>query len=152
MLEIERKFLVDRIKWTAANSQFDSQQLTQGYLSTNLTSTVRVRVSPTMSWLTVKGSTTDITRSEFEYIIPHEDGLELLQLCQQPLLVKIRHWVSFESHLWTVDEFKGLNQGLLLAEIELNTPDEEFTLPDWITEEVSHDPRYYNSYLVSSKV
>lgn len=152
MLEIERKFLVDPIKWAAANPQFDSQQLTQGYLSTNPTSTVRVRVSPTMSWLTVKGSTTDITRSEFEYIIPHEDGLELLQLCHHPLLTKIRHWVSFRDHLWTVDEFKGLNQGLLLAEIELQSSDEEFHRPDWITDEVSHDPRYYNSHLVSSKI
>jgi adenylate cyclase len=90
-----------------------------------------------------------VTRSEYEYAIPLQDAEELLgQYCVRPLIEKTRYYVTHEGHVWEIDVFSGDNEGLMVAEIELNAPDESFHRPDWLGEEVSHDPRYYNVCLV----
>ena len=143
--EIERKFLVDAekisvVKFTSA------EEISQGYLSTN--PTVRVRLKDNRGYLTIKSSTVGITRREFEYEIPAQDAIELLELCGERVLKKIRHKVSYGGKIWEVDFFQGRHAGLILAEVELNSADETVDLPAWIDREVSDDERYFNSNLV----
>ncbi len=141
--EIERKFLVAGDAWR----QPDAPYYSQGYLNSDKHRTVRVRLANGRGLLTVKGITTGISRAEFEYQIPVEDAHQLLALCEQPLIEKRRHIVAHGKHTWEVDEFLGDNAGLVVAEIELSSADEEYTKPDWLGEEVSGDARYFNSSL-----
>jgi adenylate cyclase len=99
--------------------------------------------------LTIKSKTKGISRSEFEYDIPSSEATQLLQLCEGPLIEKIRHLVIIGEHTWEIDEFSGDNQGLIIAEIELSSEDESFEKPAWLGKEVSDDARYYNSSLVA---
>lgn len=141
-IEIERKFLI--------SGEFRSgtpQYCKQGYLSRVPGRTVRVRITDKNARLTVKSLATDLIRQEFEYLIPTEDAEQLLELCEGPLIEKKRWRIPFGDHLWEVDEFLGENAGLIVAEIELNSPEEDFLRPDWIGEEVTHDHRYHNSRL-----
>jgi adenylate cyclase len=102
----------------------------------------------THAYLTIKGASTGITRAEYEYEIPVADATELLdQLCQQPLIEKHRYTLTYEGMTWEVDEFFGENQGLIVAEIELERPDQPFAQPPWLGEEVTADPRYFNAAL-----
>ena len=141
--EIERKFLVKRELWHPAPRS--GEYCLQGYLSTDPERVVRVRAFGDEAFLTVKGRQHGITRAEFEYAIPRPDAEAMLtQLCLQPLVEKIRVHETFEGHVWDVDEFLGANRGLLVAEIELPSADAPFTLPPWVGEEVSNDPRYLN--------
>ena len=142
--EIERKFLVVDEQWRAA----DGTKYRQGYLSTDKERTVRVRIAGNKAMLTIKGITQGASRAEYEYEIPVEDAEELLDLCQRPIIEKWRHEIEHAGMTWEVDEFFGDNQGLVLAEVELDSPDEAFDLPPWVGKEVTDDPRYFNANLV----
>lgn len=143
-LEIERKFLVDSEKWQPEN---EGTLIVQAYLGLDPNPTVRVRIKGENAFLTIKGRTNSISRPEFEYEIPVDDARDLLKLAVSNPVEKIRHEVWFEGFCWEVDVFSGKNQGLILAEIELHSEDQQFKKPNWILEEVSADVRYYNSFL-----
>lgn len=147
MVEIERKFLVRGDDWRSAVHK--AQSIEQGYLDT-LGATVRVRVRDDQAFLTVKGPTRGITRSEFQYEIPVGDAREMLATLCGKTIKKTRHRVMVGEHEWVVDEFDAPHQGLILAEIELQSETEPFKLPDWAAREVSDDPRYYNSNLIAA--
>ncbi len=146
-IEIERKFLVDKRKLRGLE-YLSEEQIAQGYLSNH--PTVRVRLAGERGFLTIKSLTRGISRQEFEYEIPFADAEQLLKLCGRNVLRKYRRKVSCGGHVWEIDFFAGRHAGLILAEVELNAPDEQVDLPDWVAQEVSGDPRYYNSNLVKS--
>lgn len=144
-LEIERKFLVRNENWRTVNGT----PYRQGYLNSDLHRVVRVRTMGETAVLTVKGLNTGAVRREFEYDIPLTDANEMLDnLCERPLIEKTRYRIEFAGHTWEVDEFFGENTGLVVAEIELDSEDENFERPDWLGKEVTADPRYFNSNLV----
>jgi adenylate cyclase len=143
-VEIERKFLLAGDAWRGLGEPL---LLRQGYLSSDPTRVVRVRVEGDQAYLTIKGKSVGATRGEWEYPIPLQDANELLALCEQPLVEKWRRKVEFAGNVWEVDEFLGANLGLVVAEIELACEDQSFEQPDWIGAEVTHDPRYFNSAL-----
>ena len=146
-VEIEHKFLIRRDLWKPPSP---GTLYRQGYLSSAKERVVRVRIAGEAAFLTIKGQSSGLARAEFEYPIPLADAAALLDgLCERPLIEKTRYRVPFEGHIWEVDHFHGDNEGLLLAEIEVSTEDERFALPPWVGEEVSHDPRYFNSNLVA---
>jgi adenylate cyclase len=143
--EIERKFLVHPRKWSDLGPGL---VIRQGYLCASKQSSVRVRTYGDKAFLTVKGSTSDVTRDEYEYEIPINDANEMLvNLCERPPIEKTRYRIVFKGHTWEVDEFTGENRGLTVAEVELKNAKEQVELPDWIDREVTGDPRYYNSNL-----
>ncbi len=147
-IEIERKFLVKDNSWKEGAT---GKVYRQGYLSREKGSTVRVRRVEEKAFLTVKGAGDGLSRPEYEYEIPVTDGQELLDtLCQQPLIEKIRYLVHHGGMVWEVDEFLGENSGLVVAEIELTSPEQSFEKPPWLGVEVTGDPRYYNSSLCVS--
>lgn len=144
--EIERKYLVKLETW---KPQGEGIHFKQGYLNAQKERVVRVRIEGAKAKLTIKGITTGVTRSEFEYAIPVEDAAILLDnLCEQPLIDKHRHKESHNGKTWEIDVFHGDNEGLVVAEIELASEDETIVLPEWVGEEVSSDPRYFNSNLL----
>lgn len=143
--EIERKFLVTGNGWRRPHPR----RLVQGYLNRDRQRTVRVRLDGEQGFLTVKGVTTGATRSEFEYAIPLADAEPLLALCDAPAVRKLRHAVMFAGMRWDVDEFLGDNAGLVVAEIELADESQPFARPAWVGEEVTRDPRYFNSNLAT---
>jgi adenylate cyclase len=145
--EIERKFRVDP-SWRPNG---DGVLFEQGYLSSHPERVVRVRIEGDVAKLTIKGATTGVTRLEYEYPIPVDDAAAMLHdLCETPLITKRRHRVPYEGKTWEVDVFAGDNEGLVIAELELAAESEPFALPPWAIEEVSSDPRYYNSNLVKA--
>ncbi len=144
--ETERKFLVNADKW--AEVIRDTHTIDQGYIVNRAKKTVRVRTYDEKGFITIKGKTKGITRPEFEYEIPLQDAKYLLSNFCNATIKKLRHKVNYHNNLWEVDEFLGQNKGLLMAEIELTTEDQKFDSPGWLTEEVTHDERYYNAYLV----
>ena len=144
--EIERKFLVKGSAWKALAA---GTVYRQGYLSTVKERTVRVRTVGEKGFLTIKGVTTGVTRSEFEYEVPAADANAMLDaLCEKPLVEKTRYKIPLGGFTWEVDEFHGDNDGLVVAEVELKSADEKPPLPEWVGEDVSSDPRYFNSNLV----
>ena len=145
-LEIERKFLVKGRPWMEAGA---GTPIRQGYLAQSEESVVRVRASGQQAWLTIKGPTRGLSRLEFEYEIPLEDASPLLELCGEGLVEKTRYRIAERGVVFEVDVFEGANAGLVVAEVELNHEEEEFFRPEWLGEEVSHDPRYRNSELSS---
>lgn len=142
-IEIERKFLVTDGAWQQAPGVL----YRQGYLNRDKARTVRVRVAGDAAFLTIKGSSVGATRAEFEYPIPLADAQALLALCDGPLVEKTRHVLAHEGTVWEVDVFAGDNAGLVVAEVELGSEDQTFVRPDWLGEEVTQDPRYFNSNL-----
>lgn len=144
-VEIERKFLVHLASWSALNPG-PGALIEQGYLSVDPERTVRVRLTPSGAWLTVKGATSGVSRAEFEYGVPHADAREMLGCCVSRLS-KTRYRVPVGAHTWDVDVFHGPLSGLVLAEIELGSEEETFVRPAWLGEEVSADARYFNSAL-----
>jgi len=143
--EIERKFLVRDESWRPGAS---GTQYRQGYLSSEGGRTVRVRTAGEHGYLTIKGPRVGLGRSEFEYLIPVADANQILdELCPRPLIEKIRYRIEYQGLVWEVDEFRGENEGLVLAEVELEHEAQPVALPPWVGEEVSEDPRYYNSNL-----
>ncbi|MDR1893134.1 MAG: CYTH domain-containing protein [Spirochaetales bacterium] len=145
-IEIERKFLILRERADFWN--LPGEEIIQGYLNTHPERTVRVRLGEGRAWLTIKGAVRAAARREYEYPLPVEEARELLALCEQPPLTKIRRRLSYRGFAWEADEFTGANRGLLLAEIELDEAAQVFPLPPWAGREVTGDPRYYNSALV----
>lgn len=143
-IEIERKFLVLGEAWKASGP---GEFISQGYLNRDPARTVRVRIKGEQAWLTIKGRSEGVARAEFEYPVPVADARELLALCEGPRVEKIRREISHAGMLWEVDEFLGDNAGLVVAEIELSDADQAFERPDWLGQEVSQDPRYFNSAL-----
>lgn len=144
--EIERKFLVADDSWRGGSP---GVRLAQGYLTLDPDRTVRVRLAGENAWLTVKGRTQGITRAEFEYAIPPDDARILLGMCLPSVIDKTRHRIDFGGHVWEVDVFHGANEGLVLAEVELDYESANPELPPWIGVEVSDDARYYNANLAS---
>ena len=144
-VEIERKFLVVGEGWRegAVGTSYR-----QGYIRTQRQTTVRVRIAGQTGYLTLKGPTQGLSRLEFEYEIPVTDADQMLsELCNRPLIEKVRYRVSHNGMQWEVDEFRGDNQGLILAEVELRTTDQSIDYPPWVGQEVSHDARYFNANL-----
>jgi adenylate cyclase len=145
-VEIERKFLLTGDGWRELGTPV---LLRQGYLSTNPERTVRVRLEGQGATMTIKSKSVGATRGEWEYPLPLTDANELLdRVCEQPIIEKYRSRVEHAGHVWEVDEFLGVNEGLRFAEIELDSEDAEFEKPDWIGEEVTDDRRYFNSNLI----
>ncbi|RNL51327.1 CYTH domain-containing protein [Pedobacter jejuensis] len=145
-IEIERKFLVHHKLWEQVDKHA-GKQLKQGYISTDPTKTIRVRITETKAWLTIKGISVGATRLEYEYEIPLIEAEELLGNFSESSLEKIRYEIKSAGKVWEVDVFSGDNHGLIVAEIELSSEEEHFEKPDWIAEEVTHDKKYYNSNL-----
>lgn len=145
-LEIERKYLLHQNKWDNLQKP-EGQLYRQGYILKDAHKTIRVRVTDTTAYLTIKGGSNGITRNEFEYEIPKEEGIELLDKFAVSELSKIRYKILYAGKLWEVDVFSGDNEGLIVAEIELESEDETYEIPEWISMEVSGDNRYYNSNL-----
>jgi adenylate cyclase len=141
--EIERKFLVTGEGWR----QPEPLRICQGYLNRDADRTVRVRIAGERAYLTIKGRAQGLARPEFEYEIPVTDAEQLLKLCEGPILEKHRHVLVHAGSQWEVDEFHGDNQGLVVAEIELEREDQPFECPQWLHTEVTDDPRYLNSNL-----
>lgn len=147
--EIERKFLVRDYSWREQATS--TVRYRQGYLAKREEATVRVRVGGDRAYLTVKGRMVGISRPEFEYEIPVAEAEEMLErIALLPVVEKVRHFVPVGPHVWEVDLFLAANAGLVVAEIELSHPDERFQHPDWLGEEVTGDPRYYNSSLIDN--
>ena len=147
-VEIERKFLVNTIPTQQINR---SKTVKQGYMVNDEHQVVRVRSMDSDHFLTIKSNTRGLSRLEFEYQIPQEDALDMFKhLCGPSIIEKTRHYIEFQGHTWEVDEFHGRNQGLVVAEIELKSEDEKFEVPNWVSDEVSHDPRYYNMNLITN--
>lgn len=145
--EIERKFLIANDAWRNGAS---GTHYRQGYLSTEPTRTVRVRLAGSRGYLTIKGKSSGAARLEYEYEIPAADANELLDLlCQRPLIEKVRYKIAFAGMTWEVDEFEGENAGLLIAEVELQSEDQSVELPPWVGDEVTGDRRYYNASLIA---
>ncbi|MCP4572785.1 MAG: CYTH domain-containing protein [bacterium] len=143
-VEIERKYLVTGDGWREAGP---GTLYRQGYLCTEPGRTVRVRIEGERAFLTVKSRATGLTRLEFEYAVPVADAQEMLGLCPHAAVEKVRTKVPFEGHVWEVDEYRGDNAGLVIAECELVSEDEAVELPGWVGEEVTGDHRYANSQL-----
>jgi CYTH domain-containing protein len=144
-VEIERKFLVKGDGYKSLRFKI----YRQGYLSTETKHTVRVRTVGRKAFITIKGKRVGISRTEFEYEIPYSDAKEMLEfLCERPIIEKTRYIVKYGELTWEVDEFMGENQGLVIAEVELESEDQKIHLPPWVGEDVSKDPRYANSNLV----
>ncbi|NRB40732.1 MAG: CYTH domain-containing protein [Pseudomonadales bacterium] len=143
-LEIERKFLVKNDSWKAG---LKPTIFKQAYLNSEPDRTVRVRIAGEEAFLTIKSKTTGISRQEFEYAIPVHEAEQLLKLCETPALEKNRYFLKAGDLTWEIDEFLGLNAGLVVAEIELDSEQQSFDQPAWLGKEVSDDKRYFNSAL-----
>ena len=144
--EIERKFLVIGEAWRGLAQ---GTLYRQGYLNSAKERTVRVRTVGDKAFRTIKGLTVGASRVEYEYEIPFEDGNFLLDnLAEKPIIEKKRYRIPQGKFVWEIDEFFGENQGLIVAEIELESEDEAFDRPEWAGQEVTGDPRYFNSNLI----
>lgn len=145
-VEIEHKFLIDETKLPTLKNGY---AIKQGYIQTLDHTTVRIRIRGKEAFLTIKGKSQGVSRLEFEYPIPLSDAQEMLtKLCHSSRVEKTRYLVEHEGHTWEVDIFEGANKGLIIAELELKSEDEAFSLPEWVSEEVTHDERYFNVNLV----
>ncbi|THB78916.1 MAG: CYTH domain-containing protein [Desulfobacteraceae bacterium] len=145
-IEIERKFLVKYAPW---NAQTPVQYFIQGYIQRDHNRVVRVRIADDQGFLTIKGPKEKGAGLEFEYEIPKDDALTLIEtLCDQPCIEKNRYHINHQGFDWVIDEFFNENQGLVLAEIELSSVDQDFVKPEWLGKEVTHDLRYYNASLI----
>ena len=143
--EIERKFLLRTDGWRGLAP---GRAYVQGYLAGDEACSVRVRIAENTAALTIKSATVGACRHEFEYAIPLADARQMLDLLAgKPLIEKTRYTIEHKGFYWEIDEFHGTNQGLIVAEIELEHADQAFEKPAWIGEEVTGDPRYYNANL-----
>jgi len=149
-METERKFLVRDNSFKSA--AFKTSRIVQGYLCSHAERTVRIRIKDDEGYITVKSASDEQgwSRYEFERQIPLEDAEEMMKLCLPGRIDKVRHYINVGGHIWEVDVFHGSNEGLVIAEIELDSVDEEFELPAWIGREVSGDVRYYNAVIAKN--
>lgn len=147
--EIERKFLVRSDVWREHVSQFS--RLVQGYILSDTDRSVRVRLkNDSCATLTIKIGHVGLTRDEFEYDIPFQDGQEMIEKAQGRVIEKIRYHVEYGGYLWEVDVFEGAHTGLVVAEVELDEASDQPPLPQWIGREVTGDKRYSNQWLAMS--
>lgn len=145
-IEIEHKFLLANEAWREQISS--SVTYKQGYLSSQPTCSIRIRISNVRAWINIKSATIGTHRHEYDYEIPFSDAEEIISdLCRKPLIEKTRHLVKNNGNVWEIDEFFGDNLGLIVAEIELAEIGMDFSRPHWLGEEVTHDVRYYNNNL-----
>lgn len=151
-LEIERKFLVHKAGKPYREAAFASSRIRQGYICSERGRTVRVRIRDGRGFLTIKGPSDEAgtTRYEFEKEITLEEATQLMKLCEPGQIDKTRYLVRSGGHVFEVDEFYGENDGLVIAEVELHSPDEPFIKPEFIAEEVTGDRRFYNSQLMKT--
>ncbi len=147
--EIERKYLVDHSKWQAVPKP-DGNPFLQCYILADPAKSIRVRITGSACFLTIKGQTNGISRSEYEYEIPREDAEELCANFSVAQIEKVRYKIMYKNKLWEVDVFSGANEGLILAEIELGDINELYEIPGWIAKEVSLDERYFNVNLAQN--
>ena len=148
-VEIERKFLVIEELLPPLNGV----SIRQGYIQNTPEKTVRVRVTDDEAYITVKGTVSPTTRSEYEYKIPLDDGIEMLDnLCGDEVLIKNRSIIQYEGYFWEVDVFSGVHAGLIVAEIELVSEDEFFCRPPWVSIEVTEDPKFLNCNLIKGEM
>ena len=147
-VEIERKFLVKNQDWKKLIVEKHSIQ--QGYLNTDKSCNVRVRIMNSAAFITIKGKRVNTARPEFEYEIPLNDAESILKLTKNSIIKKTRFTVNHKGQIWEIDQFEGDNQGLVIAEIELKQKDEVISLPNWIGTEISNDERFYNLSLSSN--
>ena len=147
MNEIERKFLVTSTEFQSESKK--SNRIVQGYLNSNPERTVRIRIKGTQAFITIKGKGNEsgTTRFEWEKEIEVTEAEQLLLLCEDGVIDKVRYEIPFGKHLYEVDVFEGDNKGLIIAEIELEDENESFEKPNWLGEEVTGDDRYYNASL-----
>lgn len=147
MNEIERKFLVTSTEFLSESTH--SSRIVQGYLNSNPERTVRIRIKGTQGFITIKGKGNEsgTTRFEWEKEIEVTEAEQLLLLCEDGVIDKVRYEIPFGKHLYEVDVFEGDNKGLIIAEIELENENESFEKPNWLGEEVTGDDRYYNASL-----
>jgi adenylate cyclase len=144
--EIERKFLVERDLWYALKKP-KGVEILQTYLVNEPDKVIRLRIADQVGYLTFKGPVVGFTRDEFEYTIPIDEAKAIIAIFKGPVIEKVRYRIPSGPHTWEVDEFFGNNDGLIIAEIELKSQEEDFTHPSWLGKEVTQDHRYYNSYL-----
>lgn len=143
-IEIERKFLVDGDGYKSGKAV----RILQGYICSTPDRVVRVRVKGEKAYLTIKSASVGFARYEFEYQIPVDDAMKMLhEICEQPVIDKTRYICDYKGSVWEIDEFHADNDGLVMAEIELEHEDDEFSKPDFIAQEVTGDERYYNACL-----
>ena len=145
--EIERKFLVNAAKWNQLDKPV-GKEIRQGYVDRTPEHTVRIRTKGDKGYITLKGKEINGVRAEFEYEIPFDDAVEMLNLFCDKVLRKTRFEINFQGFVWEVDEFYSPNRGLILAEIELPSIETGFQIPDWIGEEVTGRPEYYNANMI----
>jgi adenylate cyclase len=147
MIGIERKFLVVSVDFIA--QAFAKNKIAQGYISTHPERTVRVRIKGNKGFLTIKGSgnASGLSRFEWEKEIDLQEAEQLMKLCEKGVIEKVRHEVNVGKHVYEVDVFEGENDGLIIAEIELQSENEAFEKPNWLGREVTGDERYYNAFL-----
>jgi CYTH domain-containing protein len=145
-VEIERKFLIENDLWYALKKP-PGTSIQQAYLVNEPEKVIRIRVTDSSGYLTIKGPAIHATRSEYEFQIPKTEAKEIIDQFTKVRIDKTRYKIVFEGKTWEVDEFWGDNEGLIIAEIELKSEEEQFTKPSWIGPEVTEDRRYYNSYL-----
>lgn len=144
-IEIERKFLLLNEEWKNCIGFLGGQRIVQGYLNKDKNRTVRVRTKGVCGYITVKGVTTGATRAEYEYEIPSKDAIEMLKMCDGNLIEKTRYTKFHNNDIWEIDVFEGKNEGLVVAEVELESEKKKLVLPEWIGEEVTYQPKYFNS-------
>lgn len=151
MIEIERKFLI--LSEEFKNQAISETHIVQGFLNTDASRTVRIRIKGNQGFLTVKGKSSEngTTRFEWEKEISVEDAQQLLQLCEEIVLDKTRYTIPVGDHIFEVDEFHGVHEGLRIAEVELQHEDEPYEKPHWLGQEITGDIRYYNSQLSKKK-
>ena len=142
--EIERKFLVDKSRLP---NNLEGTKYTQGYISITDSGIVRVRIKGDIAVITIKSAGLGIIRDEFEYQIPMDDAKSLLELFNNGVIYKTRYDIVYEGKKWEIDQFHKENEGLWIAEIELQFENESFEIPKWVLEEVTGNEKYYNSYL-----
>lgn len=151
-LEHERKFLVVGKTWQR-ETLIKRVEIEQGFLHKSPNMNVRVRIAGEQGFITIKGQKVDVTASEYEYEIPLADAQELIKMSVTPTVRKTRHYIRDEKgQVWDLDVFKGINRGLVMAEIELESPKDKVVLPKWAGAEVTHDRRYANTYLAEHEV
>lgn len=147
-IETEYKYLVKPVEWAGIMPE-RSVQIRQAYLTKNEHVTVRIRIAGNKAYLTIKGRSKGVSRPEFEFEIPMTEAMDMFETFKPVVIEKTRHYVQHAGHTWEVDVFAGLNEGLIIAEIELQREDEPFEIPKWVAEDVTHDKRYSNARLAT---
>jgi CYTH domain-containing protein len=147
MKEIERKYLVQQNDFSFLNS-VEGKKIKQAYIQNEEDRTVRIRTKADKAFLTIKIGKDTLSRDEFEYQIPVKDALSMMEIMNLKVLSKTRYEIKFENNLWEVDVFEGKLDGLIIAEIELESEDESFNKPVWLGREVTNEPSYLNAKLI----